>query len=98
MVLKLTLPMAHVSPGSGQLAYQPTMSRCSPWLTPLAYFLGTHIVMPAYFGRITVIGQENLPRSGPIILAPTHRSRWDSIILPLAAGRGGEVWIITVNH
>ena len=68
-------------------AFQPARSRCSPILTPLAYFLGQQLVVPAYFGAVEVIGQEHIPASGPIILAPTHRARWDSIILPLAAGR-----------
>lgn len=67
--------------------FEPTQSRCSPILTPLAYFLGQHIVIPAYFGPIYITGQENIPTSGPVILAPTHRARWDSIIIPLVAGR-----------
>jgi 1-acyl-sn-glycerol-3-phosphate acyltransferase len=74
-------------PETSIATYQPTTSRCSPLLTPLAYFLGEHIVMPLYFDRITVSGQENLPTEGPVILAPTHRARWDSIVLPLVAGR-----------
>jgi 1-acyl-sn-glycerol-3-phosphate acyltransferase len=68
-------------------AFQPARSRCSPILTPLAYFLGQQLVVPVYFGAVEVTGQEHIPASGPIILAPTHRARWDSIILPLAAGR-----------
>lgn len=40
-----------------------------------------------YFGPITITGQQHLPAQGPVILAPTHRARWDSIVLPLAAGR-----------
>ncbi|MBF2037142.1 MAG: 1-acyl-sn-glycerol-3-phosphate acyltransferase [Leptolyngbyaceae cyanobacterium T60_A2020_046] len=88
MVSKLTLsmPRAHFGPVPIP-TYQPTTSRCSPWLTPLAYFLGRYLVLPFYFQHISVLGQENLPHSGPVILAPTHRARWDSIILPLAAGR-----------
>lgn len=66
---------------------QPTESRCSPVLTPLAYFLGQRIVVPLYFGPVDITGQEHLPTSGPVILAPTHRARWDSILVPLAAGR-----------
>jgi 1-acyl-sn-glycerol-3-phosphate acyltransferase len=62
-------------------------SRISPWLANLAYFLGYHLVMPFYFRRIEVIGQENLPKDGPIILAPTHRSRWDALVVPYSAGR-----------
>lgn len=61
-------------------------SRISPWLTPIAYCLGCWFVLPAYF-RIRIRGQENLPKEGPVILAPTHRARWDSLLLPYAAGR-----------
>jgi 1-acyl-sn-glycerol-3-phosphate acyltransferase len=45
------------------------------------------ITLPAWFGRIRVLNREHLPRKGPVLLAPTHRSRWDSLLLPLAAGR-----------
>ncbi len=68
-------------------AIAPVQSRCSPVLTPLAYWLGQHIVVPTYFGPITITGQHYLPASGPVILAPTHRARWDSILLPFATGR-----------
>ncbi len=34
-----------------------------------------------------VLGRENLPLKGPIVLAPTHRSRWDALMLTMAAGR-----------
>ncbi|MEL7314158.1 MAG: lysophospholipid acyltransferase family protein [Cyanobacteria bacterium J06559_3] len=64
-----------------------TTSRCSPWLTPLVYFVGGRIVLPGYFSQVTVKGQEHIPRSGPVILAPTHRARWDSLVLPAVAGR-----------
>lgn len=67
--------------------YKPTTSRCSPFLTPLAYFLGQRFLLPFYFGKIEISGQENLPTTGPVILAPTHRARWDSLVLPVAAGR-----------
>ncbi|HLP88144.1 MAG TPA: 1-acyl-sn-glycerol-3-phosphate acyltransferase [Nostocaceae cyanobacterium] len=62
-------------------------SQFSPWLISLAYFLGRNICLPLYFGRIEIIGQENIPKNGPAILAPTHRSRWDSLLLPYATGR-----------
>jgi 1-acyl-sn-glycerol-3-phosphate acyltransferase len=62
-------------------------SKVSPWLTPLAYCLFSHIILPSYFGKIAVDGQENLPQTGAVILAPTHRSRWDPIILGYVAGR-----------
>lgn len=62
-------------------------SKVSPWLTPLAYFLGRNFVLPLFFGEINITGQKNLAANSPIILAPTHRSRWDSLLLPYAAGR-----------
>ncbi len=42
--------------------------------------------MPFFFRQIKVEGRENLPRSGPVIFAPTHRSRWDAFMIPFAAG------------
>jgi 1-acyl-sn-glycerol-3-phosphate acyltransferase len=68
-------------------SFQPSRSRCSPILTPLAYFLGQTIVVPLYFGPVEITGQDNIPAAGPVVFAPTHRARWDSIMLPLAAGR-----------
>ena len=61
-------------------------SQCSSWLASLVYPLGRYLVVPFYFRRAEVIGRENLPRSGPVILAPTHRSRWDAVMIPYAAG------------
>lgn len=72
---------------TARLKYKPTISRCSPFLTPLAYLLGQRFLLPFYFSKIAVSGQENLPKTGPVILAPTHRARWDSLVLPAAAGR-----------
>lgn len=64
-----------------------TSTSVSPWLTPPMYFLGRHVLLPLYFRRIEVIGREHLPLSGPVLLAPTHRSRWDALMIPYAAGR-----------
>lgn len=76
-------------------------SRFSPWLTPLAYGLGCWLVLPLYF-RIKVTGQENLPAEGAVILAPTHRSRWDALLVPYATGRfvtGRDVrFMVTVDE
>jgi 1-acyl-sn-glycerol-3-phosphate acyltransferase len=62
-------------------------SQVSPWLISCLHPLARYLVMPAYFGSIWVTGQENLPRTGPVILAPTHRSRWDPILMSHVAGR-----------
>ncbi|MFM7269258.1 MAG: lysophospholipid acyltransferase family protein, partial [Cyanobium sp.] len=32
-------------------------------------------------------GREHLSRDGAVLLAPTHRARWDALLLPHAAGR-----------
>ncbi|PSB23969.1 lysophospholipid acyltransferase family protein [Stenomitos frigidus] len=70
----------------GKAVAVPAASQCSSWLASLVYPLGRYLVVPFYFGRIEVVGHENLPRSGPVILAPTHRSRWDAVMVPYAAG------------
>ena len=45
------------------------------------------IALKNFFRRRIVIGGENLPSSGSVVLAPTHRSRWDALMLTMAAGR-----------
>lgn len=65
----------------------PVTSHISPWLAAIAYPLGRRLVIPLYFGKIEITGQENLPTTGPVILAPTHRSRWDALLVPYASGR-----------
>lgn len=62
-------------------------SHVSVWLAPILYFLGRWFVLPFYFGHIRVIGQEHLPETGSVLIAPTHRSRWDAFMVPYAAGR-----------
>jgi 1-acyl-sn-glycerol-3-phosphate acyltransferase len=64
----------------------PIVSWVSPWLTPLIYALARWLVIPFYFSKIEISGQEHIPRTGGVILAPTHRSRWDGIIVPLVTG------------
>jgi 1-acyl-sn-glycerol-3-phosphate acyltransferase len=64
----------------------PPLSQFTPWLIATAYPLGRYGVVPAYFQQVEVTGRHHLPLSGPMILAPTHRSRWDAIMVPFAAG------------
>lgn len=65
----------------------PINSRVCNWLTAILYPLGRRIVLPFYFKKLTVTGQENLPKSGAVILAPTHRSRWDALLVPYSVGK-----------
>jgi 1-acyl-sn-glycerol-3-phosphate acyltransferase len=76
-------------------------SRVSPWLIRVAYLLGRCMILPSFFGHIKVTGRENIPKSGPVILAPTHRSRWDSLVLPYATGRcvtGRDMRFMVTSH
>ena len=60
----------------------------NPWLAPLAMLLTQDVALSGFFfGGVRVLGAEHLPRRGPVLLAPTHRSRWDALMLPRAAGR-----------
>ena len=83
-------PSGAAAPEPGQPLLPREQALCngiSPWLAPLAMVLTQDLVLPAWFERITVLGGEHLPRSGAVLLAPTHRSRWDALLLPRAAGR-----------
>nr|WP_238393113.1 1-acyl-sn-glycerol-3-phosphate acyltransferase [Myxacorys almedinensis] len=62
-------------------------STCSPWLAALAYPIARYVLLPLYFQQIEVSGRENFPQTGPVILAPTHRSRWDAFMVPYAVGQ-----------
>ncbi len=58
-----------------------------PWLAPLAILTTEDLALRLFFRQISILGAEHLPTEGPVLLAPTHRARWDALILPKAAGR-----------
>ncbi len=62
-------------------------SHISPWLMKVAYALGTKLIFPFFFKKIIITGKENVPKNGAVIIAPTHRSRWDALIVPYATGQ-----------
>lgn len=62
-------------------------SGISPWLIKIIYPLTTRLIFPYFFKNITITGQENVPQDGAVIIAPTHRSRWDALIVPYATGK-----------
>ena len=62
-------------------------SSVSPWVPKIIYPLGCYFVLPLFFSKIQITGQENIPQDDPVIIAPTHRSRWDAFIVPYAVGR-----------
>ncbi|MCL2923737.1 MAG: 1-acyl-sn-glycerol-3-phosphate acyltransferase [Trichodesmium sp. MAG_R04] len=65
----------------------------SPWMTSLTYFLVSKIILPFYF-KIETRGQEKIPTNKEaIILAPTHRSRWDPLIVAYVAGLANKCYL-----
>ena len=77
------VPAALLSPRERSLC-----NGINPWLAPLAMVLTQDVALSGFFrGRVRVLGREHLPMQGPLLLAPTHRSRWDALMLPRAAGR-----------
>ena len=57
-----------------------------PFWAPLAMVVTQDLALH-YLRERTVLGAENLPKDGPVLLAPTHRARWDALMIPMAAGR-----------
>ncbi|MCM1982861.1 lysophospholipid acyltransferase family protein [Lyngbya confervoides] len=62
-------------------------SEISPILTSLLYPLGNRVVLPSFFKSLSIQGQSHFPASGPLIIAPTHRSRWDGLVVGHCMGR-----------
>jgi len=83
---EITTPVDYTPETSTLAKVAPLNSRVCHWLTSILDPLGRRILLPLYFRRLKVTGQENLPKTGPVILAPTHRSRWDALLIPYAAG------------
>ncbi len=84
----MTAPVEQKTPEPSTSAkVAPVTSRICHWLAPILYPLGRRVVLPFYFRRLKVTGQENIPKTGPVILTPTHRSRWDALVMPYAAGK-----------
>jgi 1-acyl-sn-glycerol-3-phosphate acyltransferase len=50
-----------------------------PWLAALVRPI-YRVFIPLFF-RLSIKGAEHIPRTGPVLLAPTHRSRWDPILM-----------------
>jgi 1-acyl-sn-glycerol-3-phosphate acyltransferase len=86
MSAQLTPPMTPEAslgarpPSSDVLAINPILGR-------LAMVVTQDLALSLFFRQLTVLGAEHLPLEGPVLLAPTHRSRWDALLLPHAAGR-----------
>ena len=58
-----------------------------PRWAPLAMLVTQDIALKLQFRERLVLNPQHLPHSGPVVLAPTHRARWDALMLPMAAGR-----------
>ena len=55
----------------------------------MTYWILKAVLTPVLYGvfRVRVEGRDNVPRTGPLILAANHRSFMDSIFLPLVLRR-----------
>ena len=60
----------------------------NPMLGFMAMFITQDIVMRFFFSKRKIINKNfSIPKDSSIILAPTHRSRWDGLVLTMAMGR-----------
>ncbi len=58
-----------------------------PFWSPLAMIITQDLLLSNFFRERIILGEEFLPTNGPVVLAPTHRARWDALMLPMASGR-----------
>ena len=62
--------------------------KINPFLGFIATFVTQDIVLKFFFSKKKLINNDfSIPKNTSIILAPTHRSRWDGLILTMAMGR-----------
>jgi len=60
----------------------------NPVLGLIAMFVTQDIVLKIFFSKKKIINNSfSFPINSSIILAPTHRSRWDGLVLTMAMGR-----------
>ena len=63
-------------------------NKINPLLGFIAMFVTQDIILRFFFSKKKIIRNSfSLPINSSIILAPTHRSRWDGLILTMAMGR-----------
>lgn len=89
-VLAVQTEQAAAKQGRPPVAAERERGLCngvSPWLSPMAMVLTQDVALPAFFAGIHVLDRHNLPLQGAVLIAPTHRARWDALLLPHAAGR-----------
>ena len=62
--------------------------KINPILGFIAMFVTQDIVLRFFFSKKIIINNGySIPLNSSIILAPTHRSRWDGLVLTMAMGR-----------
>ena len=62
--------------------------KINPFLGFIAMFITQDVVLRLFFSGKKIINNNFvIPVNGSIILAPTHRSRWDGLVLTMAMGR-----------
>ena len=60
----------------------------NPVLGFIAMFVTQDVVLRFFFSKKKILNNDfSIPKNSSIILAPTHRSRWDGLILTMAMGR-----------
>ena len=68
--------------------YLNYIRKINPVLGFIAMFVTQDIVLRFFFIKKKVINNGfSIPKDSSIILAPTHRSRWDGLVLTMAMGR-----------
>ena len=62
--------------------------RINPILGNIAMFITQDIVMNLFFRQKKIINENfSIPKNSSVIISPTHRSRWDGLVLTMAIGR-----------
>ena len=62
--------------------------KINPVMGFIAMFVTQDIILKIFFSKKKIINNDfQIPMNSSIILSPTHRSRWDGLVLTMAMGR-----------
>ena len=64
------------------------LHKINPAMGSIAMFVTQDIILRFFFSKKKIVNNDfSIPKNSSIILAPTHRSRWDGLVLTMALGR-----------
>ena len=85
----LDLPAGSRHSGAMPLSHEDAQRIAREGTSPIAYWIARLIMIPLFrtFFLMRVSGLNNIPRTGPVVIAPNHKSFWDAFFIAAVLNR-----------